>query len=181
MPVNPPHYFEGTHISRFVEVLNEHRGEMTLFTLPTLLRELRSCLQAENSRVEVRFPCFLERVAPVSGAQALMGCVCSFLGEATETRDDFALGVRVPVTSLCPCKGDQRLRGAQSARFVTMQAYENPAFVKDMVRNAAIIPREDPRVAWFRVHAENQESIHNHDAFAQVEWLHSRAEVAPGN
>ena len=58
----------------------------------------------------------------------------------------------------------------EDERFVTMQAYENPAFVEDIVRNAALILREDSRVAWFRVHAENQESIHNHDAFAQVEW-----------
>jgi GTP cyclohydrolase I len=220
MSVNLPHYFKGTHMSRFVEVLNAHRGEMTMFTLPTMLRELRSCLQAESARVEVRFPYFLERVAPVSGAQALMGYECSFIGEVNETRNDFVLGVRVPVTSLCPCSKaisdygahNQRgfvtieVRGAsgegngpqliwieelidvaersasapvfallkrEDERFVTMRAYENPAFVEDIVRNAAIILREDPRVAWFRVHAEYQESIHNHDAFAQVEWPHS--------
>ena len=61
----------------------------------------------------------------------------------------------------------------EDERFVTMQAYENPVFVEDMVRNAALILREDSRVAWFRVHAENHESIHNHGAFAQVEWPHS--------
>lgn len=220
MAVNLPHHFKGTHMSRFVEVLNAHRGELTMFTLPVVLRELRSRLQAESARVEVRFPYFLERVAPVSEARALMGYECSFLGEANETKEDFVLGVRVPVTSLCPCSKaisdygahNQRgyvtieVRGASGAgdgaqliwieelvevaersasapvfallkredeRFVTMQAYENPAFVEDIVRNAALILREDARIAWFRVHAENQESIHNHDAFAQVEWPHS--------
>jgi GTP cyclohydrolase I len=217
MSVNLPHHFKGTHMSRFVEVLNAHRGEMTMFTLPVVLRELRSRLQAESARVEVRFPYFLERAAPVTGARALMGYECSFLGEANETREDFVLGVRVPVTSLCPCSKaisdygahNQRgyvtieVRGAgdegggsqliwieelvevaersasapvfallkrEDERYVTMQAYENPAFVEDIVRNAALILREDPRIGWFRVHAENQESIHNHDAFAQVEW-----------
>src|SRR3982751_3442714 len=71
MSVNLPHHFKGTHMSRFVEVLNAHRGEMTMFTLPRVLRELREHLQAESARVEIRFPYFLERVAPVSGARAL--------------------------------------------------------------------------------------------------------------
>lgn len=225
MSVNLPHHFKGTHMSRFVEVLNAHRGELTMFTLPAMLRELRSRLDAESARVEVRFPSFLERVAPVTGARALMGYECSFLGEANQTREDFVLGVRVPVTSLCPCSkaisdhGAHNQRGyvtievrgtdgegegsqliwieelievaersasapvfallkREDERFVTMQAYENPAFVEDIVRNAALILREDQRVGWFRVHAENQESIHNHDAFAQVEWPHRSADVA---
>jgi GTP cyclohydrolase I len=176
MSVNLPHHFKGTHMSRFVEVLNTHRGELTMFTLPLVLRELRERLQAESARVEVRFPYFLERVAPVSGARALMGYECSFLGEAIGTTEDFLLGVRVPVTSLCPCSkaisdyGAHNQRGyvtievraasgggdrpqliwieelvevaersasapvfallkREDERFVTMQAYENPAFV----------------------------------------------------
>jgi GTP cyclohydrolase I len=55
-------------------------------------------------------------------------------------------------------------------RHVTMQAYDNPAFVEDIVRNVAAELREDPRVAWFRAHVVNHESIHNHSAFARVEW-----------
>jgi GTP cyclohydrolase IB len=54
---------------------------------------------------------------------------------------------------------------------VTMQAYDNPVFVEDLVRNIALALQEDSRVAWFTVHALNQESIHNHDAFAQIEWF----------
>jgi GTP cyclohydrolase I len=56
----------------------------------------------------------------------------------------------------------------EDERYLTMQAYENPVFVEDMVRNAAVRLREDPRITWFRVRAENHESIHNHNAFAQV-------------
>jgi GTP cyclohydrolase I len=51
-----------------------------------------------------------------------------------------------------------------------MQAFDNPVFVEDMVRNVALVLRSDLRVAWFRIHALNQESIHNHSAFADVEW-----------
>jgi GTP cyclohydrolase I len=116
MSVNLPHHFKGTHMSRFVEVLNAHRGEMTIFTLPLVLRELRERLQAESARVEVRFPYFLERVAPFSGARALMGYECSFLGEANETEEDFVLGVRVPVTSLCLCSKAISDYGAHNQR-----------------------------------------------------------------
>src|SRR5262245_47180372 len=72
MSVNLPHQFKGTHMSRFVEVLNEHRGEVTMRTLPVILRELRSRLEAESAHIQVRFAYFLERAAPVSGLKALM-------------------------------------------------------------------------------------------------------------
>jgi GTP cyclohydrolase I len=223
MSVSLPHHFKGTHMSRFLEVLERHSGELTLRTLPAVLRELRQRLQAESARVEVEFPYFLERTAPVSGARSVMGYDCSFLAEAGPGSEDFTLGVRVPVTSLCPCskaisdygahnqRGSVhiRVRGVCSAqgppalvwieelvdlaegsasapvypllkredeRHVTMQAYDNPAFVEDIVRNVAVSLREDPRVAWFCVRAVNHESIHDHDAFAQVEWRRPAAE-----
>jgi len=55
-------------------------------------------------------------------------------------------------------------------RYVTMQAYDNPVYVEVMVRNVAIRLNEDPRITWFRVHARNDESIHNHSAFASTRW-----------
>jgi GTP cyclohydrolase I len=66
----------------------------------------------------------------------------------------------------------------EDERFLTMQAYENPAFVEDIVRNVALTLRDDQRIVWFRVHAENQESIHNHDAFALVEWPRRRVNTS---
>lgn len=218
MSVSLPHHFKGTHMSRFIEVLNEHRGEVTMRTLPKMLGELRSRLEADSARVELHFTYFLERAAPASGARGLMDYECSFVGEATANKQDFALGVKVPVTSLCPCSkeisdyGAHNQRGVISIdvrsapapdtrepaliwieelvevaeksasapvypllkrsdeRHVTMQAYENPVFVEDMVRNVAGTLREDPRVAWFAVQAVNYESIHNHSAFASVQW-----------
>ncbi len=217
LSVNLPHHFKGTHMSRFIEVLNAHRGEMTMRTLPGILADLRRRLDARSARIEVRFPYFLERTAPASGAQALMDYDCTFIGEANGASDDFVLGVRVPVTSLCPCSkaisdyGAHNQRGyvtievrttrqehgeptliwieelvaiaerSASApvypllkrpdeRHVTMQAYDNPVFVEDIVRSVALCLRDDPRISWFRVHAENHESIHNHSAFARIEW-----------
>ena len=217
MSVSLPHHFKGTHMSRFLEILGDHRGEMTMQTMPSLLHDMRTRLEAESARVEVHFPYFLERSAPVSGASGLMDYECWFQGEAHGEGDDFVLGVRVPVTSLCPCSkaisdyGAHNQRGQISIevrtvrledgamdmiwieelvevaeasasapvypllkradeRFVTMQAYDNPVFVEDMVRNVAGRLQDDARVAWFRVHCVNHESIHNHGAFAQIEW-----------
>jgi GTP cyclohydrolase IB len=217
MSVGLPEEFKGTHMSRFIEVLNEHRGELTMRTLPTLLFDLRRRLHAKAARVEVAFPYFIERAAPVSGAKALMDYECSFLGESVNGTDDFILGVKVPVTSLCPCSKaisdygahNQRghitiqTRGAKhpdgstafvwieelvdiaerassspvypllkrpDERHVTMHAYDHPVFVEDMVREVAVSLQRESRVAWFHVRAVNQESIHNHSAFAQTEW-----------
>jgi len=217
MSVGLPEEFKGAHMSRFIETLNGHRGELTMRTLPSLLHDLRQRLHAKAARVEILFPYFIERAAPVSGAKALMDFECSFVGESLNGEDDFVLGVTVPVTSLCPCSkaisdyGAHNQRGyvtvrirakkrqdgsaeflwieelieiaerAASApvypllkrpdeRHVTMQAFDNPVFVEDMVREVAVTLRGDPRVAWFYVRAVNQESIHNHSAFAQITW-----------
>ena len=216
MSVSLPHQFKGTHMSRFIEVLNEYRGEVTMRTLPVILQSLKRHLQAESARVAIVFPYFLEKKAPVSGATALMDYECTFIGEVNGDHEDFILGAKVPVTSLCPCSktisdyGAHNQRGyltiqvrstrsslegwsliwieeligiaerAASApvypllkrtdeRYVTMQAYNKPVFVEDMVRSAATELENDPRVAWFHAHATNHESIHNHNAFAVVE------------
>jgi len=215
MSVSIPHHFKGTHMSRFIEVLNAHRGEITMRVIPAILHELKSRLDAETAHIEVKFPYFLERSAPVTGSKALMDYDCSFTGESNGKKDDFVLSVRVPVTSLCPCSKEISDYGAHNQRgyitievrskingtgsqeiiwieelieiaersasapvyalikrpderFVTMQAYDNPVFVEDMVRHAAEQLYTDSRIDWFRVHAENDESIHNHNAFAEI-------------
>lgn len=219
LSVGLPHHFKGTHMSRFIEVMNEHRGEVTVRTIPTILGELKARLDAETARLEVKFPYFIEKEAPATGATGLMDYDCSFKAEMNGHSADFVMEVRVPVTSLCPCSkaisdyGAHNQRGiitvetrtspkaeivwieeivaiaerAGSApvypllkradeRHVTMQAYDNPVFVEDMVRTVAVALREDPRIEWFRVRADNDESIHNHRAFASVEWRRSVVE-----
>ena len=226
MSVGLPHHFKGTHLSRFVEVLNEHRGEVTVRTLPGILRALTSRLDADRARIELVFPYFVERAAPVSGAKALMDYECSFVAESNGLGDDFVLGVSVPVTTLCPCSKaisdygahNQRaivsieVRSRRDAsgpviiwieelidiaersgsgpvypllkrpdeRHVTMLAYDNPVFVEDAVRNAAERLQADPRVDWFRVGCVSQESIHNHSAFARIEWSRPSDPPTPG-
>ena len=222
MSVTLPRHFKGTHMSRFIEVLNDHHDEVTMRTLPAILRALKERLEADRARVEVQFPYFVERVAPVSKAAALMDYKCTFVGEANGSGDRFVLSVEVPVTSLCPCSkaisdyGAHNQRGyitidvespaedehehhliwieeliqiaeesssapvypllkREDERHVTMQAYDNPVFVEDMVRNVASRLKADDRIGRFRVHAVNHESIHNHGAFAEIRWERPRA------
>ena len=185
MSVSLPHHFKGTHMSRFLSVLNRHRGEITMRTIPQVLDELKTELEAESAHIDVAFPYVVEKSAPVTGETALMDYECRFAAESNGESEDFVLTVSVPVTSLCPCskaisdygahnqrgmvtidirtnknvEGDQELvwieelieMAEQSAsapvypllkredeRHVTMQAYDNPMFVEDMVRNAAM-------------------------------------------
>lgn len=220
LSVGLPHDVKGTHMSRFIEILEAHRREMTLRTLDTILDDLRHRLRADTARIEVAFPYFIARSAPVSGERGLLDYDCSFVGTADNFGHDFVLGVRVPVASLCPCSkaisdyGAHNQRGyiaievrtvrgaggrpeliwieelveiaerAASApvypllkrpdeRHVTMQAYDNPRFVEDIAREVAVALQSDARIAWFRVHVVNKESIHNHDAFARLEWRRS--------
>ena len=220
MSVSLPHHFKGTHMSRFIEVLNEHRGEVTLRTLPTILADIRQRLEAEQAHVKVAFPYFIERTAPVSGAKSLMDYECWFLAESSGAESNFVLGVDVPITTLCPCskaiseygahnqRGHVRMEvrstvrdtggceivwieelvelaeGCASAplypllkrsdeRHVTMQAYDNPAFVEDVVRDISARLRSDNRIEWHAVEVETQESIHNHNAYASIEWNRS--------
>ncbi len=121
MSVGLPHKFKGTHMSRFIEVLEAHRGEITMRTLPAILKELRQRLDAATARIELVFPYFMERAAPVSGATALMDYECTFEGESNGG-DHFTLGVRVPVTSLCPCSKAISDYGAHNQRtYVTIR------------------------------------------------------------
>ncbi len=116
MAVNLPHHFKGTHMSRFLEALSEHQGELTLRTLPAFLNDLRRRLEAECALVECIFAYFIERVAPVSGARCLMDYQCSFSASLSPTDEDFSLGVDVPVASLCPCSKEISDYGAHNQR-----------------------------------------------------------------
>src|SRR5437868_2091114 len=115
-------------MSRFIEILNEHRGEVTMRTLPKILHAMKNRLEAESAHIEVRFPYFLERAAPDSGARALIDFECHFIGISNGGNDDFILGVKVPVTSLCPCSKAISDYGAHNQRgHITIEVRSAPA------------------------------------------------------
>src|SRR5687767_7411603 len=112
MYVGLPHHFKGTHMSRFVEILEAHEREITVETFQQMLREMLDKLEAEVGHIEMAFPYFIEKRAPVSGVKSLMDYDVTFVGEIRSGRkQSFTMKVVVPVTSLCPCSKKISERG----------------------------------------------------------------------
>ncbi len=200
----------GVHMSRFVELLDEYFCAISAEGFERLVEGVRGRLDSRLARVELSFPYFLRREAPATGASSMNRYDCRLAGVAAEGEAFVTeVGVRVPVTSLCPCskeisdygahnqrghveigaKGEgvwfedliEVAEGAGSApilallkrpdeRVVTMQAYDNPAFVEDLVRDVLVALRNDGRVLAAEVSIANQESIHAHEAVARLRW-----------
>ncbi len=206
--VSLPQHKKGTHMSRFLEILNRHHRSITPAQIIPILHEMKTRLPANDAHIEMVFPYFIEKAAPISGACGLMDYMCSFEG-ASNGQDDFILGVKAPATSLCPCSKEISRYGAHNQRceisarvrftgelwiedlvevmesaasapvyavlkrpnekFVTEQAFDNPKFVEDIIRDLALAMESDKRVIWYSIQSENFESIHNHNAYAQIE------------
>ncbi|MGE0876093.1 MAG: GTP cyclohydrolase FolE2 [Burkholderiales bacterium] len=126
MYVGLPHQFKGTHMSRFVQILNAHEREITVQSFQVMLREMVDKLEAEEGRIEMRFPYFVDKAAPVSGVRSLMDYDVSFIGEIRDGVQTFTMKVLVPVTSLCPCSKKISDYGAHNQRsHVTVSAQLN--------------------------------------------------------
>ncbi|HLO40407.1 MAG TPA: GTP cyclohydrolase FolE2 [Phycisphaerales bacterium] len=208
MYVALPHHQKGTHMSRFLEVLNEQtKGPIRPDTIVKVAREICDKLHAEEAHFEATFPYFIRKPAPVTGMVGLMDYKVTFECRANHA-DDFLLTVSAPATSLCPCSKEISKYGAHNQRcrieakvrfkgtlwiedlvellekaasspvfavlkrpdekYVTEKAFENPKFVEDIVRDLALGLNTDDRITWYSINSENFESIHNHNAYAQI-------------
>lgn len=210
LAVDLPQHYKGTHMSRFVEVLNSHGNCLDVNTINSIPKELLNRLDAQRAHVTFQFPFFLKKAAPVSGGEGLVDYEVRF--EIDHERDgttDFILTTFVPVATLCPCSKAISDRGAHNQRglvtfsirskkpiwiedlialversascelysllkrpdekYVTEKAYDNPVFVEDLVRNIASRSKAHEQITWYRIEAENYESIHNHNAWAMIE------------
>jgi GTP cyclohydrolase I len=116
MYVGLPHQFKGTHMSRFVEILNAHEREISVDSFKGMLGEMVERLEAEVGHVEMAFPYFVNKAAPVSGVQSLIDYEVVFVGEIASGRQTFTMKVVVPVTSLCPCSKEISEYGAHNQR-----------------------------------------------------------------
>jgi GTP cyclohydrolase IB len=116
MYVHLPHNFKGTHMSRFVEILNHHGREISVESFESILREMVKKLEAQSGHIEMNFPYFVNKTAPVSGVQSLLDYDVTFIGEIQDGRYRFTMRVCVPVTSLCPCSKKISERGAHNQR-----------------------------------------------------------------
>ena len=126
MYVGLPHHFKGTHMSRFVEILEAHEREITVESFLAMLKEMVEKLEAEEGHIEMSFPYFIEKQAPVSRVKSLMDYEVTFTGEVSKGRQAFTMKVVVPVTSLCPCSKRISERGAHNQRsHVTVSARTN--------------------------------------------------------
>ncbi len=209
MFVDLPKEFKGTHMSRFIEVLNAHGSVIHVENITEILRSLQQKLNSATSHLEIEFPYFMVKKAPASGGEGVMDYTARFDATACGTEIDFMLTVKAHVTTLCPCSkaiakyGAHNQRGLvtvairsrkavwiedlikfiegsasselyallkrQDEKAVTERAYENPVFVEDLVRNVALKLNAHSDVTWYKVEAENFESIHNHNAYACIE------------
>src|SRR3974377_2354514 len=209
MFVDLPKEFKGTHMSRFLEVLNAHGNVIHVENITDILHAMQDKFQAITSHLEIEFPYFMVKQAPVTGKESVMDYLARF--DATACRQEilFLLTVKANVATLCPCSkaiaayGAHNQRGevtvqirsrkavwiedliaiiessasselyglpqSQDETAVTGRAYETPVFVEDLVRNGALKLNAHPDVTWYKVEAENHESIHNHNAYACIE------------
>jgi len=208
MYVALPHYQKGTHMSRFLEVLNEQTSEpITPDRIPEITRAICKRLNAETAHFEASFTYFIKKLAPVSKMPGLMDYRVTFECTANGTTD-FVMGVSAPATSLCPCSKEISAYGAHNQRcrieakvrfrgnmwieelvklledaascpvfavlkrpdekFVTEAAFDNPKFVEDIVRDLAVSLERHDKITWFSINSENFESIHSHNAYAQI-------------
>lgn len=139
MYVGLPHKFKGTHMSRFVEILNSHDREISVQSFEPMLRQMVKRLEAETGIIEMRFPYFINKVAPVSGVSSLMDYDVTFTGEIVAGGHySLTMKVVVPVTSLCPCSKEISAYGAHNQRsHVTITARTNSlVWIEELVRLA---------------------------------------------
>lgn len=116
MYVHLPQHFKGTHMSRFVEILNMNEHAISIESFETILREMVTRLEAESGHVEMTFPYFVNKAAPISGVKSLLDYEVTFIGEINQGKYEITVKVLVPVTSLCPCSKKISDYGAHNQR-----------------------------------------------------------------
>ncbi len=205
--VELPHHVPEHRENTLVEILGRHRHGITIDSIEGLLREMREAFDAHAAHLDLRFPYFLKKRAPVSGAESVMEYECRIFGRLGS---DFSreIEVRVPITLLHPHDGSGRgtrnqrcvvtvtlrfdrfvwfeelievversascdlfaLLKRGDEKYVTLRAYDRPVTLIDLVRGVARDLADDDGITWFRVVAENLDSVHNHNTYASVEW-----------
>ncbi|MCX5660362.1 MAG: GTP cyclohydrolase FolE2, partial [Planctomycetota bacterium] len=115
MYVALPHYQKGTHMSRFLEVLNKHHDSIRADQVMEVCTDMKERLEAEEAHLELRFPYFITKKAPVTGSPGMLDIEVTFEC-SSNAQDDFVMGVKVPATSLCPCSKEISDYGAHNQR-----------------------------------------------------------------
>lgn len=136
MYVHLPHHFKGTHMSRFVEILNAHEQEISIDSFEPMLRDMVARLDAESGYIEMQFPYFIRKEAPVTRVQSLLDYEVTFIGEIRNGQYQLTMKVLVPVTSLCPCSKKISQYGAHNQRshVVVTVTTQSRIWIEEIVR-----------------------------------------------
>ncbi len=209
MSVGLPHDVKGTHMSRFIKILEDQKDTISIENFDNLVKNTTKILSSDSAYASVDFTYFKKKNAPVSKAESLLDYSVTYTCEVKNKIVNKYLKVIVPVTSLCPCSKNISDYGAHNQRshisahikidetvwiddliemledqascqiygilkrpdekYVTEQAYDNPKFTEDIIRDVAVILNKDDRVTAYKIESENFESIHNHSAYAYIE------------
>lgn len=160
MYVDLPHHFKGTHMSRFVEILNESHGNISLHNISTILQTMRRRFASTTANLEIRFPYFIEKQAPVSMAKSLMNYECAFLAKYSNRSNvqkfDLIVEVKVPISTLCPCSKAISRKNAHNQRaLLTIQIRSNElVWIEELIEIAedeasaglySLLKREDEK------------------------------------
>jgi GTP cyclohydrolase I len=135
MYVNLPRYYKGTHMSRFVEILNEHSRRISLQNFSEILEHVKERLNAESAHMEITFPYFISKSAPVTGIEGLMEYRCTFKGSLNKG-SDLVIMIRVPISTLCPCSREISDFGAHNQRGeVRLQVrFKKFVWIEDLIK-----------------------------------------------
>ena len=135
MYVNLPRYYKGTHMSRFVEILTEHSRRISLQNFTEILEEMKARLNAESAHMQISFPYFINKTAPVSGAEGLMEYHCIFKGSLNKG-SDLMIIIHVPISTLCPCSKEISDFGAHNQRGeVRLQVrFKKFVWIEDLIK-----------------------------------------------
>ena len=136
MTVQLPEQYKGTHMSRFVEILHHHQKPISADTFGQMLESMLERLEATAGRIELSFPFFTRKAAPVTGTESLLDYEVTLTGERDlEGLSTFRIAVRIPVTSLCPCSKEISDYGAHNQRaHVTVNArVDGPIWIQDII------------------------------------------------
>lgn len=211
MTVALPKNVKGTHMSRFIQILNEGDCEFNSNNFGKIIEKVRNRLGSKTAHIQLDFPFFRKKKAPSSGVESMMDYQVTLYGSLENNKVEVMMKVVVPVTSLCPCSKSISKYGAHNQRshitikakantgktlyiedlidlaeqnascelyailkredekVVTERAYDNPAFVEDLVRDIAVALNNNENINYYRLESENFESIHNHSAYAVIE------------
>ena len=116
MYVHLAHRFKGTHMSRFVEVLNDYCSDLNLNSFFDMLDRIKNSLESPAANLEICFPYFVKKTAPVSGVPSMMEYTCKYVGEIDGSERKLFVTVEVPVCTLCPCSKEISSQGAHNQR-----------------------------------------------------------------